>query len=199
MPGRRELKHSHLPVRQAGVGLIEVAIAILVLSIGALGLAGLQVTAKRAGFDAVQRSEATALAADLLERMRANRQALSAYRSAGVGAAAGTGLPEPGNDCRQVDCSPAELAQWDMWQWQQSLNGAATLGPTAERVGGLVDPLGCVTVAGRRTTVEITWRGDRSSPGATADVSCGAGADGPDDAGRQVLRLDSWIGEGAGE
>ena len=41
--------------RQRGAGLVEVAIALLVLAIGALGLGSLQITAKRMGHEAIQR------------------------------------------------------------------------------------------------------------------------------------------------
>lgn len=58
---------------QEGATLIEVLIAIVVLSIGLLGLAGLQVTSVQSNHSAYQRSQATLLAYDLTDRMRANR------------------------------------------------------------------------------------------------------------------------------
>ena len=65
----------HFPQRQNGATLIEVLIAVVVLSIGLLGLAGLQVTSVQSNHSAYQRSQATLLAYDLAERMRANRSA----------------------------------------------------------------------------------------------------------------------------
>lgn len=59
--------------RQNGATLIEVLIAVVVLSIGLLGLAGLQVTSVQSNHSAYQRSQATLLANDLADRMRANR------------------------------------------------------------------------------------------------------------------------------
>lgn len=65
---------SHFQVcRQRGATLIEVLIAIVVLSIGLLGLAGLQVTSVQSNHSAYQRSQASLLANDLADRMRANR------------------------------------------------------------------------------------------------------------------------------
>lgn len=61
------------PQRQHGATLIEVLIAVVVLSIGLLGLAGLQVTSVQSNHSAYQRSQATLLAYDLADRMRANR------------------------------------------------------------------------------------------------------------------------------
>ena len=81
--------------RQGGAGLIEVAISLLVLAIGALGLGSLQISAKRMGFEATQRTEAAALAMDLFERLRANRVALPEYAVADIGSADGSNLPIP--------------------------------------------------------------------------------------------------------
>lgn len=180
--------------RQGGAGLIEVVISLLVLSVGTLGLTKLQIAAKRVGFEAMQRSEAAALAMDLLERMRANPGELAAYQSQGLGAASGSPLPVPGTDCSLANCTPAELNEWDMWQWEQALNGAATSVPLLGSAGGLVNPAACVTVAGRSVTVEVVWRGgyrDMSGPASPGD--CDAGNDGPDDAARQRLQMTSWI------
>lgn len=58
-----------------GLTLIEVLIALVVLSIGLLGLAGLQTTSLQSNTSAYHRSQATALAYDMADRMRANRNA----------------------------------------------------------------------------------------------------------------------------
>jgi type IV pilus assembly protein PilV len=57
-----------------GVTLIEVLIALVVFSIGLLGLAGLQTFSLRFNTSAYYRTQATALAYGLADRMRANRQ-----------------------------------------------------------------------------------------------------------------------------
>lgn len=59
--------------KEAGATLIEVLIAMLVLAIGLLGLAGLQATSIQSNHSAYYRSQATLLAGDLADRMRANR------------------------------------------------------------------------------------------------------------------------------
>lgn len=60
--------------RQSGTTLIEVLITVVLVSIGLLGLAGLQLTTVQNTNSAAERFEATTLARDILERMRANRQ-----------------------------------------------------------------------------------------------------------------------------
>ncbi|MBP6682492.1 MAG: type IV pilus modification protein PilV [Halioglobus sp.] len=176
--------------RQRGAGLVEVAIALLVLAIGALGLGSLQIAAKRMGFEAIQRTEAAALASDLLARLRANPLALPAYASTGIGEASGAQLPPPGADCDRGGCAPAAWAAWDLWQWQQALDGVATGGGA----GGLVRPTGCVRVNGRQVVVEIAWQGFRPLSAPPGEAACGAGSYGPADADRQWLRMGTWIG-----
>lgn len=61
--------------RSSGFGLIEVLIALVLLSVGLLGLAGLQTTSLRENDSALVRSRAVAIAYDILDKIRANRTA----------------------------------------------------------------------------------------------------------------------------
>jgi len=176
---------------QGGAGLIEVSIALLLLSIGVLGLGELQISGGRVGYEGIQRAEAAALAMDILERMRANRSALPAYGVSGLGGAGEPRLPAPPANCSVGDCSPPQLVAWDLWQWDQALNGAST----GDLEGGLVHPLACVQISGRLVTVEISWRGFRSASAPAASYRCEPGGHGPADAERQLLQMTSWIGE----
>ncbi|MBX3678674.1 type IV pilus modification protein PilV [Cognatazoarcus halotolerans] len=84
----------HSPGLQAGTTLIEVLVAVVVLSIGLLGIAGLQLSALRNTQGAYERSAAVILANSLAERMAADRlQAIAgAYNMAmGAGGCAGPG------------------------------------------------------------------------------------------------------------
>ena len=58
---------------QRGFSLLEVLIAVVVLSIGLLGLASLQATSLRMNQEALMRSQEAHLAYDMIDRMRANR------------------------------------------------------------------------------------------------------------------------------
>lgn len=60
---------------QRGFTLLEVLVALVVLSIGLLGLSGLQTSSLRNNHSAFLRSQATLLATDIMDRMRANRDA----------------------------------------------------------------------------------------------------------------------------
>jgi type IV pilus assembly protein PilV len=56
----------------AGVSLVEVLVTLVLTSVGLLGVAALQVTSLKGNKEAYIRSQASVLAADILERMRAN-------------------------------------------------------------------------------------------------------------------------------
>ena len=62
-------------MHQKGFTLLEVLVAIVVLSIGLLGLAGLMASSVRNNHSAYQRTQAAWLAYDMVDRMRANRTA----------------------------------------------------------------------------------------------------------------------------
>ncbi|MCP5158556.1 MAG: type IV pilus modification protein PilV [Gammaproteobacteria bacterium] len=61
--------------KQNGFTLIEILVTVVVLAIGLLGLAGLQAISLRYNSTAYQRSQATILAYDIVERMRASKPA----------------------------------------------------------------------------------------------------------------------------
>jgi type IV pilus assembly protein PilV len=61
--------------KQRGFSMIEVLVTVLILAIGLLGLAGLQSTSLRSNHSAMLRSQATVLAYDIADRLRANRTA----------------------------------------------------------------------------------------------------------------------------
>ena len=68
--------------RERGFSLIEVLVALLVLSIGLLGLAALQAQGMRFNHDAYVRTQATHIAYDIVDRMRANTANVAAYTAA---------------------------------------------------------------------------------------------------------------------
>lgn len=67
---------------QRGVSLVEVLVASVVLSIGLLGLAGLQASGLRVGQSSIHRSQAAQLAYDIVERMRVNSVGAAGYEIA---------------------------------------------------------------------------------------------------------------------
>jgi type IV pilus assembly protein PilV len=60
---------------QRGMTLVEVLVTLIIMSVGLLGVAALQLASLRNNYDAYVRSQAAVLAADIFDRMRANRTA----------------------------------------------------------------------------------------------------------------------------
>jgi len=145
---------------QKGFTLLEVLIALLVLSVGLLGLAGLQLTGLRNNHSAQLRGQATQFAYDMVDQMRANPvgMAASAYNSP-TGASTANCLTTTG-------CTPAQMAKHDMSEWEASI--AATL-PDGKAIICLdADPedgtsaLKACSGGGSIYAVKIWWTDDRS-------------------------------------
>jgi type IV pilus assembly protein PilV len=73
--------------RHSGFTLVEVLVALVVLSIGMLGIAALYLESLRGGRAALYRTQAVNMAADIADRMRANRNPTDAYDCGGACAA----------------------------------------------------------------------------------------------------------------
>lgn len=92
--------------RIAGFTLIEVLIALVVLSLGMLGIASLYTQALGAGRSTQFRSQAINLLADMADRIRVNRLGQIAYEG-----------PAADNNCDAVDCAPAQMAAHELFLW----------------------------------------------------------------------------------
>jgi type IV pilus assembly protein PilV len=136
---------------QHGVGMVEVLVALLVMSIGVLGYAGLQLRALNSSGDAFIRSQAMAIAQDAVERIAANRSGVATYSTAANWPAQVQG-EKPGNwtECMDALCGSAQMAQWDIDQlaWM-----AGDLLP-----GGRIDAVACQ--ASSALCVRVAWNND---------------------------------------
>jgi type IV pilus assembly protein PilV len=183
--------------RQRGLTLVEVMITVVVFSIGLLGVAGLHAFAKRATFEASQRSTASELAHTLLEEMRFNSGGLGNFVAAGT--LGGGTRAAPAVSCNDPlnACSAAQLATQSLWQWERMLDGGKETLAAADS-GGLVDPTACVTGppggAAGTYAVTVVWRGvtELTDP---AINGCGAGSGlyGSNDEFRRMVVLTSYI------
>ena len=85
----RSPRSSRNPRHSGGMTLIEVLVTLVIISVGLLGIAALQLTTVRNNYDAFVRAQAAMLASDMLDRMRANRRQAGTYVAA-IGEAAAT-------------------------------------------------------------------------------------------------------------
>jgi len=92
-----------------GFSLIEVLIALVIMSVGMLGIAGLYVEGLRAGRTSNFRHQAVTLASDVADRIRANPRAGVDYEG-----------PGGNNNCvlGNVNCNPAQMAANDIQLWK---------------------------------------------------------------------------------
>ncbi len=139
-------------MRQArGFSLLEVLVAILLVSTGVLGVAGLQVISMKNNTSALFRTQASQLAYDIIDRLRANSEGAYLIDIADDAPAA--------QDCMNQNCTVDEMTDYDLSQW---LGEVATSLPSGDAE---------VTVIGSLLTVRVQWKESRSGGGAPVSVS----------------------------
>lgn len=106
---------------QAGSSMIEVLVALVVLSIGLLGLAMLQIKSMSVNTAAYQNTQATLLANEIIEKIRTNTDGNYVVSS------------KPGSKPTCTKCNANEIATKDLYEWYENM--ATFLGPTA--TGGI--------------------------------------------------------------
>lgn len=146
--------------REKGIGLIEVLVALLVLSFGLLGIAAMQATALRNNHSAAERSMAAILTHSIIDSMRANRSSalLGEYNYSGT--SGNCTLPESGN-----------LAQNDLVAWLQSMQ----LRDTSAGIRGIMSGSACGSVNCSDTglcTIAIHWDDCRGTNDSTQAADC---------------------------
>ena len=101
--------------RLLGFSLIEALVALVVLSVGMIGIAALYGQGLGAARTALYRTIAVNLAADMADRIRANRFARAAYSAPGA--------PHPCGPGGATACTPAQLAAYDKLAWSALVDG----------------------------------------------------------------------------
>ncbi len=195
-----------------GVSLIEVLVALVVMSLGVLSVVTLQLVSKRNTMDAGQAIVVASLANDLVERMRANNSnaALAEYlKLAANGIGSGRQGNRPTPDCRSPSnaCTPQQLARFDVWEWEQRVDGSLETirsDGTIESVGGLKFATACLQATppggvSALYTLTIAWRGAAELP-ENQEISCGrnavidgVAAYGTNNEYRRTYQLRVWI------
>jgi len=157
-------KLQKIHIHQQGFSLLESLLALFVLTIGLLGVAGMHSQSMSTGYVAVQRMAAVNKGEELFERIRANPAGLAAY-AAGVAAS---------NACTSTAiCTPTEMAQDDLYIWNLEVDAAfpgtptKTVAVTALPLAS--DPTGNV----RQVSVTLVWtsKGDSHTYTAVTEVA----------------------------
>jgi type IV pilus assembly protein PilV len=144
-----------------GFTLVEVLIALVVLAIGMLGIAALLLNGLQSSRIASLRTQAVLLAADMGDRIRANRTGGASYALA-----QGTTLSTPGKACTSAgQCVASEIAAVDLYAWQQSVLRALPGATTAITVA----PVGALS--SNVYTITISWTQSGDSAAATLSLT----------------------------
>ena len=128
--------------KQQGFSLVEVLIALIIMSVGMLGIASLYVQSMQAGRTSLFRHNAVTLAGDVVDRIRANRVAGAVYETP---AGADNGCIPPAG----ATCSAPQMALQDILVWQ--LQATDTL------PNGQVVVVFDNTVLPPTYTITVTW------------------------------------------
>ena len=138
---------------EKGFALLEALIAALVLSLGVLTIVALQARTVNEYRDSKMRQYATILAADLVDRIRANRAAAASYDSSNLAAAADTvcasSAAAPCAD--EADMAKDDLHQWKAWL--ESLGFNVNTGVPADDTSVSVD----ASVTPVRISITMRW------------------------------------------
>ncbi|WP_210395818.1 type IV pilus modification protein PilV [Motiliproteus sediminis] len=137
---------------QTGFTLVEILVAVLVLSVGILGLVGLESLAMQSNQEAYFRSQATLLSYELADRMRANPSTdYSTVTPASHGCVSYTGAA--------TSCSSLQVAEEDVLNWQAAI---------AEK---LPAGTGSISASGSLLSVNVLWDSNRNgSPDQTFSI-----------------------------
>ena len=149
--------HSGVSTRfsMAGFTLLEVLIALLVLSIGLLGLAALQTIGMKFNHQSYQRTQAVFQAYDILDRIRANPRGRESYKNV------------PGNftvtntNCIAVGtaCTAEELANFDIAVWKRAVAETLVDGRASVCLGTINNTANLPCAPGGSVhRVAITWQ-----------------------------------------
>ncbi len=169
----RERKSPRTPRRQSGLGIIEVLVALVVVSFGVLGMASLQLTGMKHSSGGFNRSKALLFAQSMSTRIRINQIAADAGEYAGFDSASINCDAPPAPYCQTRPgggatdaCTPAELATFD--EFSVSCGDVGTGGAEKGVIGTL--PNGSLTVTCLDTPcgtdsvyqVTVSWSEGRS-------------------------------------
>lgn len=155
---------------QRGALMIEVLVTIAIVVIGLWGLMEVQARLQQSEMESYQRTQALLLLNDMSNRLSVNRGVADEYLTTDL---------TPAYLGHDMTCptSSTSVAEADMAQWCDSLQGAAEVVGTAN-VGGMVGARGCVDLIGTSDDeymVTVVWQGLSPLSPPPAEVTCGAG------------------------
>lgn len=165
------------PRKNAGFGMIEVLVSLVIILTGLLGLAGLLTLGQQAEMESYQRAQALVLLEDMVGRINANRKVAACYGATTANATAGT--PYLGSTATSTPaCTSGTSAQnataiADLAAWNNALIGAAeTQG--GSNVGAMIGARGCISLTATDTyLISVAWQGLNPTFAPPTSLGCG--------------------------
>jgi type IV pilus assembly protein PilV len=165
---------------QRGATLIEVLVSVVLLSFGIVGLAGLQMNGTKFNHSAYLRSQATALAYDMADRIRANLDVCQmgqpcTYDTDRATLFDGDGTQACGLELDLgVGSTPALLAAADVNQWKSCLedrlpDGRGAVLAAAAAGAPYEDQCGVTHAGTGAVVIEVNWTDGRLQGGGPRD------------------------------
>ena len=144
--------------RHRGFTLLEVLIALLVFSLGLLGMAGLLIVSVKTNHSAYLRTQASFLAQSMADRMRANAPQVWAGAYSTAYPSGDTDPCGGGGTCTRVNVAIRDKAVWSTQLTDQLPNGSAVINcvPTAGVIVSVTDQQNGAPYAGL-CSVAIVW------------------------------------------
>jgi len=180
---------------QAGVGLMEVLVALLLLAIGVLGYVALQLRAFDASAEAIRKSQSIVIMRGLAESMRVNKTQMANYPAfvrSYTGFSSSTVVP---TNCFNSPCTPIDFAQFDAYQ---AARNADQLGIklTMDNCPGVTSSMAirrqCLYAFWGKTSPIINTLGTGSAVTTSADVSSCMGNNGIYTSGASCLMMELY-------
>ena len=142
-------------ISQRGMTLLELLVALVVVSLGLLGVSALQAKGMQSSNEAYYITQASFLAQSMIERIRANHNpahsAASVYNTLAT-ATTYASAPTPSKDCNATACTQGEMAAYDIKEWLKSVDDLPVAAAS-------------ITWSGATATILIRWRGRFSAEG----------------------------------
>jgi type IV pilus assembly protein PilV len=139
-----------------GITLVESLVALLVLSVGMLGIAALFVSSVRFNRTALLRTQAVNLVSDMADRIRANVSARDAYALDSYGGAPAAQDCAPTPDAAGSNCTIQQLAQDDLARWVAAV-GATLPPPGGDAEATVVEYTPAAGGGPERYAVQVSW------------------------------------------
>lgn len=149
------------PLHQNGFSLLEVLVAMIIIAVGLLGLAGLQARALEGEMESYQRAQALILLEDMANRINTNREAAQCYNLGDV--VIGTDYSGTFVCDAYGTTDTQSIAISDLTAWNRLLQGSSeTVDGT--NVGAMIDARGCITLTTETATtrvfqITVAWQG----------------------------------------